>query len=83
MLVGFESWPDVFQHVRSGGIIYYVPNDSLGPHRMIARVRPSTQGDTYIWLRQPEYMAHLFPSMIADSSFTDKLYRWQPGKPGH
>lgn len=80
MLTHFETWPDVLQHVRSGEALYYVPEDSIGPCRMIARLRLATEDNVRIWLRQPEYMANAYPSMIADQSFLDKLYRWQPRK---
>ena len=78
MLRGFDRWPDVLEHVRSGGAIYYVPNEDFGPARMIARIRSPEQEVPRIWLRQPEYMAHTFPTMIADITFMDKLYRWEP-----
>lgn len=80
MLKDFKSWPDVLAHVRSGGNIYYIPNESLGPCRMIARVRTTENSDARIWLRSPEYLAYVFPSMIADETFLDKLYRWDPRK---
>ncbi len=82
MLKQFETWPDVIQHVRSGEALYYVPNESIGPCRMVARLRLSSEDNVRLWMRCPEYMANTFPSMIADKTFLDKLYRWEPRKAG-
>lgn len=80
MLSRFASWPDVLEHVRSGGAVYYVPNDSLGPCRMVARIPVNENGNGRVWLRSPQYLANTFPTMIADSSFLDKVYRWDAAK---
>lgn len=73
MLRGFATWPDVVQYVRSGGSLYYVPSDSVGPCRTIAHVR----SEALIWLRCPDYLLGFYPSIVADTTFLDKLYRWE------
>lgn len=80
MLRRFESWPDVLEYVRSGGAIYYVPNDTLGPCRTIVRIRPREDGQPSLWVRPPEYVVGTFESVVADETYLDKLYRWEARK---
>lgn len=82
MLKNFETWPDVLAHVRSGGSIYYVPSDSMGPCPTVARVRLTGEGNTVrLWLRCPDgFLGNSYPSTIADETFMDKIYRWEARK---
>lgn len=81
MLKRFETWPDVLEHVRSGRPVWYVPSDSVGPCPTVARVRHTGEGDTVrLWLRCPEGFVNSYPSTIADETFLDKIYRWEPTK---
>lgn len=82
MLKPFDSWPGVLEHVRSGEALYYVPEEGIGPCRMIARLRLSSGDNVRLWMRHPEYLANTYPSMIADKTFLDKLYRWEPRRTG-
>lgn len=77
MLRGFDSWPDVLQHVRSGGILYYDPHNS-GPLPAIPVVRQGARDDQVrLWIRPPYFSSGGFTPTIADDTFLDKLYRWE------
>lgn len=47
---------------------------------MVARIPVNENGNGRVWLRSPQYLANTFPTMIADSSFLDKVYRWDAAK---
>jgi hypothetical protein len=81
MLSRFATWPDVVQYVRSNRILYYVPNDSLGPSLVFARPRLNGGDGVSIWLRSPDMvLTPESPSVVADATYLDKLYRWEVHK---
>lgn len=82
MLKRFDTWPDVLQHVRSGGMLYYVIDETVGPCQATARVRTTGGQDTVrLWVWCPDsQLAPSYRSTIADSSFLGKLYRWETAR---
>jgi len=82
MLKSFDKWPDVLEHVRAGGVLYYVYDNNQGPYRTIASIVPEASAEpTRLRLRSPAQQETCsYPTTIADKSFLDKLYRWEVRK---
>lgn len=75
MLVRFDNWPDMLQHVRSGGMVYYLPDNKSGPERVSAH--PIRQGKMLRLIRCDVCSGERGRIYVLESQLP-QLYRWVP-----